>query len=156
MQVIDKIDKHIIEKLIVDGRISFANIAKEINLTDVAIKKRLERLKQRGIIKSIFAEVDYYVIGFSEQVEMLIQVDPSKQNEIIKKLKDIEDIIKLKGVTGEYNLVAEIIATDKNNLKKVLDNIYLIDGITKVNILTHLKDYKYSKNLPSKIIQTTF
>ncbi len=156
MQVIDKIDKHIIEKLIVDGRISFANIAKEINLTDVAIKKRLERLKQRGIIKSIFAEVDYYIIGFSEQVEVLIQVDPPKQNEIIKKLKDTEDVIKLKGVTGEYNLVADIIATDKNNLKKILDNIYSIDGITRVNILTHLKDYKSSKNLPSKIIQTTF
>jgi len=156
MQVIDKIDKHIIEKLIVDGRISFANIAKEINLTDVAIKKRLERLKQRGIIKSIYAEVDYFVIGFSEQVEMLILVDPPKQNEIIKKLKENEDVIKLKGVTGEYNLVAEIIATDKSNLKKILDNIYSIDGITRVNILTHIKDYKSSKNLPSKIIQTTF
>lgn len=156
MQVIDKIDKHIIEKLIVDGRISFANIAKEINLTDVAIKKRLERLKQRGIIKSIFAEVDYTIIGFSEHIEMLILVDPPKQNEVIKKLKEVEDIIKLKGVTGEYNLIAEVIATDKGSLKKILDIIYSVDGITKVNILTYIKDYKYSKNLPSKIIQTTF
>ncbi|MEI8364340.1 MAG: Lrp/AsnC family transcriptional regulator [archaeon] len=156
MQIIDKIDKHIIEKLIVDGRTSFANIAKEINLTDVAIKKRLERLKQKGIIKSIFAEVDYTIIGFSEHIEMLILIDPPKQNEIIKKLKDMEDIIILKGVTGEYNFVAEIIATDKNNLKKILDNIYSIDGITKVNILTYIKDYKASKNLPSKILQTTF
>jgi len=156
MQIIDKIDKHIIEKLIVDGRISFANIAKEINLTDVAIKKRLERLKQKGIIKNIFAEIDYIIIGFSEHIEMLITIDPPKQNEVIKKLKEIEDVILLRGVTGEYNLVAEVIATDKNSLKKILDNIYSIDGITKVNILTFIKEYKYSKNLPNKIIQTTF
>jgi len=156
MQIIDKIDKHIIEKLIIDGRISFANIAKEINLTDVAIKKRLERLKQKGIIKSIFAEIDYTIIGFSEHIEMLISIDPPKQNEIIKKLKEIEDIIALQGVTGQYNFVAEIIATDKSNLKKILDNIYSIDGITSVNTLTYIKEYKSSKNLPSKILQTTF
>ncbi len=156
MQIIDKIDKHIIEKLIVDGRTSFANIAKEINLTDVAIKKRLERLKQRGIIKSIFAEVDYNVVGFSEIVDVLVCVDPSKLKEVIKKLKDNEDVIRLLEVLGEYNLMAKVIAEDKTDLKVVMDNIFNIDGITKINTLTTLKEHKNSKSLPSKIIQTTF
>ena len=87
MQVIDKIDKYIIEQLAVNGRVSFANIAKEINLTDVAVKKRLDRLTQRGIIKSITAEIDYEILGFNEKAEILITIDPSKQNDIIKKLK---------------------------------------------------------------------
>ncbi len=156
MQIIDKIDKHIIEKLIQDGRISFANIAKDINLTDVAIKKRLERLKQRGILKNIFAEIDYNVIGYKEILEILISVDPSKKNEIIRKLKENEDTLYVLEVTGEYNLICKIIAQDKNDLKKVLDNIYSIDGILKVNLLTILKEHKNSKTLPSKILQTTF
>ncbi len=156
MQIIDKIDKHIIEKLINDGRISFANIAKDINLTDVAIKKRLERLKQRGIIKNVFAEVDYNVIGYHEIVELLICVDPSKKNEIIRKLKENEDILNVVEVTGEYNIICKIIAQDKNDLKLVLDNIYGIDGFIKVNVLSILKEHKNSKSLPNKILQTTF
>lgn len=156
MQIIDKIDKHIIEKLINDGRISFANIAKDINLTDVAIKKRLERLKQRGIIKNVYAEVDYNIIGYNELVEVLICVDPSKKNDVVKKLKENEDVVNIQEVTGEYNLVCKIIAQDKNDLKIVLDNIYSVDGLIRVNVLTLLKEHKNSKSLPSKILQTTF
>jgi len=156
MQIIDKIDKHIIEKLITDGRISFANIAKEINLTDVAIKKRLEKLKQKGIIKSIYAEVDFNKIGFSESANILISIEPPKQKEIVKKLIDNNDIIQITEVVGNYNYLIKIIAEDKADLKSVLDNIYKIDGITNINVLSVLKEIKNTKNLPSKVIQTTF
>ncbi len=156
MHAIDKIDKYIIEQLTINGRASFANIAKDINLTDVAIKKRLDRLMQKGIIKAISAEIDYEILGFNEKAEMLITIDPSKQNEILKKLKDIEDIKEIIEVTGEYNIIVRIMAIDKSDLKQLLDNIFKIDGITKISILTLLKEHKNSKNLPRKILQTTF
>lgn len=156
MQVIDKIDKFIIEQLAVNGRVSFANIAKEINLTDVAVKKRLDRLIQRGIIKSITAEIDYEVLGFNEKAEILITIDPSKQNDIIKKLKEMEDVKEVIEVTGEYNIIARVMALDKADLKALLDSVFKIDGITKASILTMLKEHKNSKNLPRKILQTTF
>lgn len=156
MQIIDKIDKYIIEQLAINGRVSFANIAKDINLTDVAIKKRLDRLMQRGIIKSITAEIDYEILGFNEKIEILITIDPSKQNEILKKLKEMEDIKEVVEVTGEYNVLVRVMALDKSDLKMLLDNIFKIDGITKASILTLLKEHKNSKNLPRKILQTTF
>ena len=156
MKIIDKIDKHIIEKLITDGRVSFANIAKEINLTDVAIKKRLERLKQKGIIKNISAEIDFNRIGFLEIANLLISIEPNKQKEIEKKLIDNNDIIQITEIIGNYNYLIKIIAEDKADLKFVLDNIYKIDGINNINILSVLKEIKNTKHLPSKVIQTTF
>ncbi len=154
--MIDKIDKIIIEQLTENGRVSFANIAKEINLTDVAIKKRLDRLYQKGIIKSISAEIDYEVLGFSEKVDLLITIDPSKKKEIISKLKEVEDVKEINEVTGEYNFIIKIIALDKNDLKIILDNIFKTDGITKISILTLLEEHKKTKSLPRKILQTTF
>ncbi len=156
MQIIDKIDKYIIEQLAINGRISFANIAKEINLTDVAIKKRLDRLMQKGIIKSITAEIDYEILGFNEKVELLITIDPSKEGDILKKLKEMEDVKEVVEVTGEYNILVRVMALDKADLKSLLDSIFKIDGITKISILTLLTEHKNSKNLPRKIIQTTF
>ncbi len=154
--MIDKVDKYIIEQLSENGRVSFANIAKEINLTDVAIKKRLDRLFQRGILKSITAEIDYDVLGFSEKVELLITIDPSKKSEVLLKLKETEDVKEVYEVTGEYNLIIKIIALDKNDLKIILDNIFKIDGVTKISILTILEEIKKTKNLPRKILQKTF
>jgi DNA-binding Lrp family transcriptional regulator len=156
MHIIDKIDKYILEQLNINGRISFANIAKEINLTDVAIKKRLDRLFQKGIIKSISTDIDYDILGFTEKAELLISVDPSKKKEILKKLTENEDIKEIYEVTGEYNIIIKVMALDKNDLKILLDNIFKIDGITKISILTILEEYKKSKTLPRKILQTTF
>jgi len=53
LESLDKIDNKIISMLLEDGRTSFSAIAHEVNLTDVAIKKRFERLKRKGIINSI-------------------------------------------------------------------------------------------------------
>ncbi|MFH0906009.1 MAG: Lrp/AsnC family transcriptional regulator [archaeon] len=155
MMFLDKIDKYIIEQLTINGRVSFANIAKEINLTDVAIKKRLDRLMQKGIIKKISVEIDYEILGFNEKVELFLSIDPSKQKEIIKKLKEIEDIKEINEIAGEYNFIIKLIAIDKNDLKLILDNIYKIDGITKISIATILKSHKSSSALPNKILQTT-
>jgi Lrp/AsnC family transcriptional regulator, regulator for asnA, asnC and gidA len=154
--MIDKVDKYIIEQLTENGRASFANIAKEINLTDVAVKKRLDRLFQRGIIKVISAEIDYDVLGFSEKIELLITLDPSKRKEVISQLKDIEDVKEIYEVSGEYNIISKIMAIDKNDLKIILDNIFKIDGITKISMLTILEEHKKTKHLPRKILQTTF
>jgi Lrp/AsnC family transcriptional regulator for asnA, asnC and gidA len=156
MQTIDKVDKFILEQLTINGRTSFANIAKDINLTDVAVKKRLDRLFQKGIIKAISAEIDYEVLGFNEKAELLVTIDPSKRKEVLKKLGDMEDIKEILEVAGEYNIIIKIMALDKNDLKILLDNVFKLDGITKISILTVLEEYKKSKNLPRKILQTTF
>ena len=50
---LDKIDHIILKALLEDGRASFSAIARETKLTDVAIKKRVESLKRRGVIDSI-------------------------------------------------------------------------------------------------------
>ncbi len=68
----------------------------------------------------------------------------------------MEDIKEVVEVTGEYNVLARVMALDKGDLKTLLDSIFKIDGITKASILTILKEHKNSKNLPRKILQTTF
>ena len=65
---LDKIDHIILQKLLEDGRASFSAIARDTNLTDVAIKKRFESLKRKGIIKAISAELNYKVLGFENPI----------------------------------------------------------------------------------------
>ena len=84
---LDKIDHKIIQKLLEDGRASFSAIAKEIALTDVAIKKRVERLKKRGIISNISAELNLKVLGYENPIFVQIRTEMSKNKDVIKRLK---------------------------------------------------------------------
>ena len=71
---LDSVDRKIIEQLLIDGRISFSAIAKQISLTDVAIKKRFERLVKRGIVSSIKAELNLKLLGYENPIYVQIMV----------------------------------------------------------------------------------
>ena len=75
---LDKIDHKILQVLLADGRASYSKIAKETNLTDVAIKKRVESLKRKGVIESISANLNFKVLGFENPVFIQIRTDLAK------------------------------------------------------------------------------
>ena len=64
MHSLDKVDKLILERLLEDGRASFSQLARETKLTDVAIKKRVERLKMRGIINAFSVDLNLKALGY--------------------------------------------------------------------------------------------
>ena len=105
MEVLDKIDHKIVSMLLEDGRASFSTIAGEVKLTDVAIKKRVERLKRRGIINSITADISLKSLGYENPIFVQIRSELSKNRDVIKKLKELDYVLDIYQVLGEYNLV---------------------------------------------------
>ncbi|MBU0635469.1 AsnC family transcriptional regulator, partial [Candidatus Micrarchaeota archaeon] len=95
LTVLDKIDHTILQVLLGDGRASFSRIAKETSLTDVAIKKRVESLKRKGVIESISANLNFRVLGFENPVFVQIRTDLSKSKDVIKKLSSFDAVVEL-------------------------------------------------------------
>ena len=56
--IMDLIDKKILERLNVDGRITMKNLATELNLSAPAVAERVKRLEQKGIITAYKAIID--------------------------------------------------------------------------------------------------
>ena len=106
---LDKIDFKIIQHLLVDGRASFSAIAKDVSLTDVAIKKRFERLKRKGVIDYISANLNLKIMGYENPIFVQIRSEISKNKDLIKRLKEFDSVIELHQVLGEYNLLAKLV-----------------------------------------------
>ena len=75
MQVLDKYDYKILTKLMDSGRVSFSEIARDLNITDVAVKKRFENLISKGIIKKISVELDYKILGIDGELFVFLKCD---------------------------------------------------------------------------------
>ncbi|MFH1752396.1 MAG: Lrp/AsnC family transcriptional regulator [archaeon] len=155
MSVLDKIDRSILEQLLTDGRASFSNIAKEIGLTDVAIKKRFERLKKKGILNAVKADINLKSIGFENIVLLQIRSDLSKQKDIERKLLEMDPVIELTQVLGEYNLIAKLALPNLNSAQYALTRIGLIDGVLEVKSSVVLDQLKDSFCLPAQALQKT-
>lgn len=154
MQVsLDKVDLAILKRLLDDGRSSFSSIAKETNLTDVAIKKRVEGLKRKSVISSISADLNYKVLGFENPIFVQIRSELSKNKDLIKKLGSLDYVVELHQVLGEYNLLAKILVSDLGDAEKVINKLGVLDGILDLKTLVVLSELKKSKALPSSSLQ---
>lgn len=153
LENLDNIDHKIISLLLEDGRASFSAIANEVKLTDVAIKKRFERLKRRGIINSITADLNLKVLGYENPIFVQIRSELSKNKDVIKKLKELDYVIDLYQVLGEYNLIAKLVVPDLDSAEKFVDTLGKFDGVLDIKTSVVISEVKKSKALPSFSLQ---
>jgi len=150
---LDKIDHKILQMLLEDGRASFSQIAREVSLTDVAIKKRFEGLKRKGIIDSVSANVNFKVLGFENPIFIQVRSEISKNKDLVKKLNTVDSIVELSQVLGEYNLFAKLIVPDLESAERVINQIGAFDGILDVKTFVVLSELKRTNSLPSSSLQ---
>ena len=150
---LDKIDHIVLKALLEDGRASFSAIARETKLTDVAIKKRVESLKRRGVIAGISVDLNYKALGYENPIFVQIRSEVSKHKDIIKKLNEMDFVLELYQILGEYNLIAKLIVPNLETAEKFISQLGLIDGIIDLKTMVVLSELKKAAALPSKTFQ---
>jgi len=150
---LDRIDFIILKNLLKDGRASFSSIAKQINLTDVAVKKRVESLKRKNVINSINATLNLKSLGYENPIYLQIRSEIGKNKDLFKKLNELDYIVELHQVLGEYNLLAKMVVTDLNTAEKAIAKLGLLDGIIDMKTLVVLSELKNGPILPNGALQ---
>lgn len=153
MVSLDKVDYKIIQKLLENGRAPFSDIAKETNLTDVAIKKRVESLKRRGIISSITVDLNLKALGYENPIFVQIRTEISKNKDLVKKISSFDYVAELHQVLGEYNFLAKLVVPDLDSAEKFINKLGLVDGVIDVKTLVVLSEIKKTNTLPSTTLQ---
>lgn len=156
MAALDKIDLLVLRRLLEDGRASFSQLARETSLTDVAIKKRFDRLKRQGIIHSISAELNLDVLGFSKPVYVLLKTEPGKNKQISKRLSEFEHVVEFHELMGEHTFMLKLVSPDMTHVKRYLDELGNVDGIKEIHSLPVLTVIKKTHALPPTPFQKRF
>ncbi|RLG71909.1 MAG: AsnC family transcriptional regulator [Thermoprotei archaeon] len=127
--IIDDLDKKILNILQKNADLTYAEIAKEVNVSPSTVHLRVKRLKELGYIKSIIAVVDPGKLGLNIRAYVFIKTDPKKHNEALEKIAKMKEVVELYDITGEYSAVAKVYATDNEGLAKILDTLGQIEGV---------------------------
>jgi len=130
--MVDEIDLKIIERLAVNARATYSEIASEVGLSDVAVMKRIRRLEQEGVIRKYTVIVDPAKLGFSKVSLTGINVDPAKLFDVVEELKKRDYVKQLLVTSGDHSLIALIFARSSEEMIRIHDEISRIDGVLKV------------------------
>lgn len=139
---IDEIDREILKKLQNNARTSFRKIADDLGVSESTVFVRVKKLKGSGVIERFTTIVSPDLIGKGFMAFILIKAEPQNYEAVLEALKDIEDIHEIYDVTGNYYAVIKIITRNREELRRTLDEIGLVKGITSTETLIVLRKIK--------------
>jgi Lrp/AsnC family transcriptional regulator for asnA, asnC and gidA len=145
---LDKLDYQIIQEMMGDAEISYADLGKKLFVSGGTIHVRIKKLEEIGIVKGTRLSVDLKALGYDVIAFIGIYLEKSSlYDTVAKDLRKIPEIVRLNYTTGNYSMFAEIVCKDIQQLRFVLhDELQKIKGIERTETFISL-DESFSRNV---------
>jgi Lrp/AsnC family transcriptional regulator for asnA, asnC and gidA len=135
---LDDTNKLIIEHLQRDGRMSYATLAKTIGLSEAAVRQRVQRLLDNGLMQ-IVAVTDPLTLGFARQAMVGLRVNGNLRT-IADQIAEVPEVDYVVICAGRYDLLVELVCTDDEHLLDILnEKVRTIDGVTEADTFMYLR-----------------
>jgi Lrp/AsnC family transcriptional regulator for asnA, asnC and gidA len=135
--VLDGVSKQIIEQLQQDGRRSYAAIGKAVGLSEAAVRQRVQRLIEVGAMQ-IVAVTDPMTLGFLRQTMIGIRCSGELER-VAGHLAAMDEIDYVVITAGSFDLLAEVVCENDDQLLDILSRIRAIPSVTATETFVYLK-----------------
>ena len=142
---LDEVSKRIIEQLQEDGRRPYASIGKAVGLSEAAVRQRVQRLIDSGVMQ-IVAVTDPLQVGFNRQAMIGVRAEGDLQD-VADRLAEISDIDYVVITAGSFDLLVEAVCEDDDALLDLVSSrIRAIPGVRSTETFVYLKLCKQHYN----------
>ena len=146
---LDRTDVELIRHLQVDGRRPYTRLARDVGLSEAAVRQRVQRLLEQGVMQ-IVAVTDPLQLGLHRQAMVLIKVEGDVR-EVAAQLAEFDEVDYLVMTAGSVDLLAEVVVPDDAALLELLnERIRSVPGVVSTESVIYLQLVKqtYQWSLP--------
>jgi DNA-binding Lrp family transcriptional regulator len=128
----DDTDHEIVALLRQNARRSYQDIGGRVHLSAPAVKRRVDRLEQDGVIRGYTTVIDPPVFGWHAEAFVDLYCEGKMPGDAIKRAVEREPgIVSAHTVAGEASALLHVMARDTKDLEAVLERIRGFDGVTR-------------------------
>jgi len=121
---LDPIDEAILRELAQDARRSYADIGAAVSLSAPAVKRRVDRLRDSGIIHAFTVELDHEALGWETEAYVEGFCSGSTSPETMRMaMETYPEVVSASTVTGEVDLLLHVRARDMRHLERVVERV---------------------------------
>ena len=136
--VLDDVAKAIIEQLQQDGRRSYAAIGKVVGLSEAAVRQRVQRLVESGVMQ-VVAVTDPLELGFARQAMIGIRAS-GELEPIADAVAALDEVDYVVITAGSYDLLVEVVCESDEELLSVLSSkIRVLDNVISTETFMYLQ-----------------
>jgi Lrp/AsnC family leucine-responsive transcriptional regulator len=143
LKKIDETDNKILEILKKNGRASYSEIAQQVHLSRVAVKKRINQMIENGIISGFTVQISSKALCKPVSLFMDIEVEPKHVQKVAENLVELEDVAIVSQHTGMSGIHVHAYIDKIENISTFIEEkIHCIEGVKNVHTYILIKNYK--------------
>lgn len=131
---IDDLNWGILQCLQKNSRESFASIGRKVGLTPPAVAERVKRMEDMGIVEGYKAKISHYRVGYQLKAIITLRAFMGKLKPFLEMVKNLEEVLNCYRVTGNENIIMEVVLRDQFHLEKFIDKLIQY-GETRTHII---------------------
>ncbi len=135
----DKIDRHILEVLQKEARLSTAELSERIGLSPSPCARRLKRLEDEGYIENYQANVNKAKVGITMSFFVEVSLNSHQEESIAtfeKALSDMDEVINGHVVSGSYDYLLEVVSPNLDGYERFTRKLHKLASVKDIH--THL------------------
>lgn len=123
-EALDALDEAILRELSVDARASYAEIGAVVSLSAPAVKRRVDRLRARGVVRGFTVRLDPAALGWSTEafIELFCHGSTSPAT-MQAAVEHYPEVVSASTVTGDVDLMVQVRARDMRHLERVVERL---------------------------------
>ncbi len=149
---LDRIDHNILEILQSRGKITNAQLSKEVGLSPAPTLERVKKLETSGIIESYHAELNRRKVGLGVMTFVQVTLSGHRKaitQQFIDTVNAVPQIVECHHVTGSCDFLLKVISEDMDAYQRLItDTINEIEVVAGTQTMVILSTIKNSKVLP--------
>ncbi|KQB11907.1 Lrp/AsnC family transcriptional regulator [Rhodobacter capsulatus] len=151
MQV-DDIDRRILRQMQADPGLARAALAERAGVTAASLWRRIERMREGGIIRAEEAVIDWRKLGWEIEVSVRFTLDktqPGFFDEFLEAARKVPEVIEIQTFLGQVDVRLNVIARDMAHYQEIYrERILALPHIADTDALMLISTLKDTAELP--------
>ncbi|MBI3841517.1 MAG: Lrp/AsnC family transcriptional regulator [Thaumarchaeota archaeon] len=132
----DQLDLKIVRSLMANARVSFRELAVELDVSPTTVIARVSKLQDDGVIRGYMANIDFEKLGYELTAVTEILVSKGKLLEMEREIAKLPGVCAVYDVTGEIDGIVVVKFKDREELSRFTKGLLTMPFVERAN--THL------------------
>lgn len=152
--MLDDIDRSIVGFLQADATLAYADLGERVGLSASTINDRLKRLRAKGVIRRISADIDPHVLGLDLLVFVLVEVGGVEAEQaFLAAVQQAPAVLECHHIAGDFSYMLKVRVASTGAYEDFLNRtIKHLAGIRRTQSLIALSSPKDSRALPTNAL----
>ncbi|MDE4273937.1 Lrp/AsnC family transcriptional regulator [Phaeobacter gallaeciensis] len=150
--MLDDLDRRILRHMQSEPEQSIPDLAERLGLTPSRLSRRLEKLRETGVILGQHPVIDWRALGYAVEVSLRVTLDktnPRAFDEFLEAARLIPEVLEIQTFLGQVDVRLSVIARDMPHYQEIYRaQILTLPHITDIEALMHVARIKSNESLP--------